>query len=154
MENRMLQKYSIFEIKLYLAELEKQYGKDMVEELIGKEKSDEINREFRRQIADRLVPYWKEIQDYESGCFWKRLRVQLKYILLDRSGECSVPKHVLQAIVEDMLPDIRAFFESEEGKRSHYRWYLSTQHRRDNRSHTTYTLYEQMGPSPLMKLKD
>lgn len=122
MNNRMIQKYSIFELGLYLAEVERQYGKEAVEELIGKEKSDEINREFKRQIADRLVPYWKDIQDYESGGFWKRLRVQLKYIFLDRSGECSVPKHVLQAIVEDMLPDIRAFFESEEGKREFEEW--------------------------------
>ena len=122
MENRMIQKYSIFELRLYLVEVERQYGKEAVEELIGKEKSDEINREFRRRIADRLIPYWKDIRDYESGGFWKRLRVQLKYILRDRSGECSVPKHVLQAIVEDMLPDIRAFFESEEGKREFEEW--------------------------------
>lgn len=122
MDNRMIQKYSIFELRLYLAEVEKQYGKAAVEELIGKEKSDEINKEFRLQIADRLVPYWKDIQDYEYGGFWRRLRVRIKYMLRDRSGECSVPKHILQAIVEDMLPDIRAFFESEEGKREFEEW--------------------------------
>ena len=33
------------------------------------------------------------------------------------AAECDVPKYVLQAIVDDMLPDIRAFFEFEEGKR-------------------------------------
>jgi len=33
-----------------------------------------------------------------------------------------VPKYVLQAIVDDMLPDIRAFFESEEGKREFEEW--------------------------------
>ena len=33
-----------------------------------------------------------------------------------------VPKYVLQAIVDDMLPDIRAFFESEEGKREYEEW--------------------------------
>ena len=33
-----------------------------------------------------------------------------------------MPKHVLQAIVDDMMPDIRAFFESEEGKREFEEW--------------------------------
>jgi len=33
-----------------------------------------------------------------------------------------VPKYVLQAIVDDMMPDIRAFFESEEGKREFEEW--------------------------------
>ena len=33
-----------------------------------------------------------------------------------------MPKYVLQAIVDDMLPDIRAFFESEEGKREFEEW--------------------------------
>ncbi len=38
------------------------------------------------------------------------------------AAECDVPKYVLQAIVDDMLPDIRAFFESEEGKREFEEW--------------------------------
>ena len=33
-----------------------------------------------------------------------------------------MPKYVLQAIVDDMLPDIRAFFESEEGKKEFAKW--------------------------------
>ena len=50
------------------------------------------------------------------------LRVELKYTFRDRSAECDVPKYVLQAIVDDMLSDIRAFFESEEGKREFEEW--------------------------------
>lgn len=48
--------------------------------------------------------------------------MQLKYTFRDRSAECDVPKYVLQAIVDDMLPDIRAFFESEQGKREFEEW--------------------------------
>ncbi len=69
-----------------------------------------------------MEPYWKDIQAYEHGGFWARLRVQIKYTFRDRSAECDVPKYVLQAIVDDMLPDIRAFFESEEGKREFEEW--------------------------------
>lgn len=69
-----------------------------------------------------MGPCWKGIQAYELGGFWARLRVQLKYTFRDRSAECDVPKYVLQAIVDDMLPDIRAFFESEQGKREFEEW--------------------------------
>ena len=122
MENKILHKHSIFEVKLHLAELEKEHGKEAVKELMGEERSAEIEREFQKEIALRLEPYWKDIQAYEHGGFWARLRVELKYTFRERRAECDVPKHVLQAIVDDMMPDIRAFFESEEGKREFEEW--------------------------------
>ena len=48
--------------------------------------------------------------------------MQIKYTFRERRAECNVPKYVLQAIVDDMLPDIREFFESEEGKREFEEW--------------------------------
>ena len=123
MGKEFFQRFTIFEVKCHLAELEKQYGKERVEELIGGEdRISEINREFKKAVAERLEPYWKDIQTYEHGGFWARLRVQIKYIFRERRAECDVPKHVLQAIVDDMMPDIRAFFESEEGKREFEEW--------------------------------
>ena len=123
MGKQILQKYTIFELKLYIAEMEKQYGKEWVAELIGgEERSAEIDREFKKAIAERLEPYWEDIQAYEHGGFWARLRVELKYTFREKRAECDVPKSVLQAIVDDMLPDIRAFFESEEGKREFEEW--------------------------------
>ena len=117
MGKEILQKYTIFEVKLHLAELEKEHGKEAVKELLGEDRSTEIEREFQKEIALRLEPYWKDIQAYEHGGFWARLRVQIKYIFRERRAECDMPKHVRQAIVDDMMPDIRAFFETEEGKR-------------------------------------
>ena len=122
MGKEILQKYTIFEIKSQLAEIEKQYGKAAVSELLGKEKSAEIDREFKKEVARRLEPYWEDIQAYEHGGFWSRLCVKIKYIFRERRAECDVPKHVLQAIVDDMMPDIRAFFESEDGKREFEEW--------------------------------
>lgn len=131
MEKGILQKFTIFELKCHLTEMEKQYGKEKVAELIGGEdRIEEINREFKKTVAERLEPYWKDIQTYEHGGFWARLRVQIKYIFRERRAECNVPKHVLQAIVDDMLPDIRAFFESDEGKREFEEWKAE----RNNRS--------------------
>lgn len=122
MGKEILQKYTIFEVKRQLAEMEKQYGKEQVTEMLGESRAAEIDREFKKAVAERLEPYWEDIQAYENGGFWARLRVQIKYIFRDRRAECDVPKSVLQAIVDDMLPDIRAFFESEEGKREFEEW--------------------------------
>ena len=122
MGKQIIQKHTIFEVKRQLAEMEKQYGRERVAEMLGEGRAAEIDREFKKAVAERLEPYWKDIQAYEYGGFWARIRVQLKYTFRDRSAECDVPKYVLQAIVDDMLPDIRAFFESEEGKREFEEW--------------------------------
>lgn len=40
-----------------------------------------------------------------------------------KSGsETGIPKHVLEAIIDTMLPDIIAFFETEEGQREFEEW--------------------------------
>lgn len=122
MGKEILQKYTIFEVKRQLAEMEKQFGKERVAEMLGEGRVSEIDRVFKKAVAERLEPYWKDIQAYEHGGIWARLRVQIKYIFRERRAECDVPKYVLQAIVDDMLPDIRAFFESEEGKREFEEW--------------------------------
>ena len=135
MENKILHKYSIFEVKLHLAELEKEHGKEAVKELIGAERSAEIEREFKKEIALRLEPYWKDIYAYEHGGFWKKWFIEIRYVFRDRRAECNVPKHVLQAIVDDMMPDIRAFFESEEGKREFEEWKVERAKRLSEKEH-------------------
>ena len=74
----------------------------------------------------RKKSFYNDVFSYyvlvKYGGFWARLRVQIKYIFRERRAECDVPKHVLQAIVDDMMPDIRAFFESDEGKREFEKW--------------------------------
>ncbi len=122
MGKEILQEYTVFEVKRQLADMEKKYGKERVAEMLGEGRAAEIDREFKKAVAERLEPYWKDIQAYEHGGFWARLRVQIKYTFRDRSAECDVPKYVLQAIVDDMLPGVCAFFESEEGKREFEEW--------------------------------
>ena len=91
-------------------------------ELIGEDRSAEIEREFKKEIALRIEPYWQDIYAYEHGGFGTRWLIEIRYVFRERRAECNVPKHVLQAIVDDMMPDIRAFFESEEGKREFEEW--------------------------------
>ena len=143
MGKQILQKYTIFEVERQLAEMEKQHGKERVAELLGEGRAAEIDREFKIAIAERLEPYWNDIQAYEQGDFWARLRVQIKYIFRERRAECDVPKHVLQAIVDDMMPDIRAFFESEEGKREFEEWKVTRKSQRQVDTVTTKNNYQE-----------
>lgn len=90
--------------------------------MLGEGRAAEIDQEFKIALSERLKPYWNDIYAHEFGGFWARLRVRIKYTFRERRAECDVPKHVLQAIVDDMMPDIRAFFESEEGKCEFEEW--------------------------------
>ena len=40
----------------------------------------------------------------------------------DPTTKSGVPKHVVEAMVRTFLPDIIAFFESEEGRREFEEW--------------------------------
>lgn len=121
MKNTLVRKWTAFEIKSSLEEMKKQYGENTVQQMFG-ENYDRINRDFEKEVAVRLEPYWKDIVNYEHGSFFARLRVMIKYLLHNRRGECGVPKYILEAIVDDMMPDIRAFIESEEGKKEFEEW--------------------------------
>lgn len=38
------------------------------------------------------------------------------------TSECKIPKHELETLARCFLPDIQAFFESEEGRREFEEW--------------------------------
>ena len=48
---------------------------------------------------------------------WEELRRRIIEILPDKRGELGNPKDKVEAIAEMILPDIIAFFQSEEGKK-------------------------------------
>ena len=50
------------------------------------------------------------------------LRRQIVEILIDKRGELGIPKDKVDAIAEMLLPDIVAFFQTEEGKRVFAAW--------------------------------
>lgn len=51
-----------------------------------------------------------------------KLRRKLVEILTDKRGELDIPREKIDAITEVILPDIIAFFQSEEGKRVFEEW--------------------------------
>lgn len=72
-------------------------------EILKSKECDSINLE---EIANRM----------------SELRRRIIEILTDKRGELGIPKDKVEAIAEMILPDIIAFFQSEEGKKVFAEW--------------------------------
>ena len=75
--------------------------KDRIVALL-KDKSSGIQPEFQKQLSDIA----KRIQD----------------LLRDNSGECDIPDDLIKEIARCLVPDIIAFFETEEAQREFEEW--------------------------------
>ena len=53
---------------------------------------------------------------------WEELRRSAIEVLTDKRGELGIPKEKVEAIAEMILPDIVAFFQTEEGKKVFAEW--------------------------------
>lgn len=51
----------------------------------------------------------------------------------DPTTKSGVPKHVVEAMVRTFLPDIIAFFQSEEGRREFEKWEHEQEHLKQQR---------------------
>ena len=72
-------------------------------EILKSKECDSINLE---EIANRM----------------SELRRRIIEILTDKRGELGIPKDKVEAIAEMILPDIVAFFQTEEGKKVFEEW--------------------------------
>lgn len=43
-------------------------------------------------------------------------------MLGNRKGKCTIPREALESFARTILPDIIAFFETEEGNRQYEEW--------------------------------
>ena len=84
--------------------------------------------EIEKELAFTLSADWEEIKNFENYNVFRRFYLHLVRILLDRKGAVGIPKHVLESIVDTMLPDIIAFYETEEGRREFEEWKAKQSH--------------------------
>ena len=77
--------------------------KDRITALLT-DKSSGIQPEFQKQLSDIV----KRIED----------------LLRDNHGECDIPDDLIKEIARCLVPDIIAFFETEEAKREFEAWKL------------------------------
>ena len=86
-----------------------------------------IRNEWQKQILEAKlkeeIKAFLDSEEYKNAKGFKRLRYDFKYkILLDKSGQIKLPAHEIEALARTFLPDILAFFESEEGKAEFEKW--------------------------------
>ena len=78
------------------------------------DKSSGIQPEFQKQLSNIV----KRIED----------------LLRDNSGECDIPDDLIKEIARCLVPDIIAFFETEESKREFEEWKLVHEKKNSNKS--------------------
>ena len=66
------------------------------------DKSSGIQPEFRQQLAN--------------------IAKRIEELLKDKHGECDIPDDLIKKIARCLVPDIIAFFETEEAKREFEEW--------------------------------
>ncbi|MBQ8321112.1 MAG: hypothetical protein IJX92_01940 [Clostridia bacterium] len=58
----------------------------------------------------------------------------MENFLRDNSGECDIPDDLIKEIARCLVPDIIAFFETEEAKREFEAWKLDKEKHNTNRT--------------------
>ena len=80
-----------------------------------------------KEIVRRAIELLKD-KNYSRVCLnlpeinWYELRRRIIEILTDKRGELGIPKDKVEAIAEMILPDIIAFFQTDEGKKVFAEW--------------------------------
>ena len=79
-------------------------------------------KEFKKRLKDIfLSPPPKISWEFPKVAFEDLKRIFIE-VLGNKRGELGVPKDKLEVLAETILPDIVAFFETEEGKRAFIEW--------------------------------
>lgn len=76
----------------------------------------------RKRQERLLLDTWFEQERYIKGSWWKRIWLSLVYLAKDTRGEGKLPDFVAKDIARCLLPNILAYFESEEGKKAFHAW--------------------------------
>ena len=78
-----------------------------------------------RNIKDRIVALLKDKSSGIQPEFQKQLSdiaKRIEDLLRDNRGECDIPDDLIKEIARCLVPDIIAFFETEEARREFEEW--------------------------------
>ena len=73
-----------------------------------------------KTVARQIQPKLEEMQ--HANPFKKAFLILKHLVLGNRNAKCTIPREALASYVRTILPDIYAFFESEEGNRQYEEW--------------------------------
>ncbi len=87
--------------------------KDRIATLLT-DKSSGIQPEFQKQLSD--------------------IAKRIEGLLRDNSGECDIPDDLIKEIARCLVPDIIAFFETEEAMREFEAWKAEQEQKNTNKA--------------------
>ena len=92
---------------------------------------EEVQREQREKEAERLrkeqeiLATWFLCEEYINAGWFKRLLLRIEFVFRDTRGEShipQIPEHIRKELARCLLPDIVAYFESEQGQKEFEEW--------------------------------
>ena len=92
---------------------------------------EEVQREQREKEAERLrkeqeiLATWFLREEYINAGWFKRLLLRIEFVFRDTRGEShipQIPEHIRKELARCLLPDIVAYFESEQGQKEVEEW--------------------------------
>ena len=92
---------------------------------------EEVQREQREKEAERLrkeqeiLATWFLREEYINAGWFKRLLLRIEFVFRDTRGEShipQIPEHIRKELARCLLPDIVAYFESEQGQKEFEEW--------------------------------
>lgn len=92
-----------------------------------REQQKKITEQYLQEEREKreLVEHWLEQEAYINGTWLKRAWMRIQFIFLDINGEkhhSIIPDYVIQEMARCLLPDLIAFYESEEGIAAFNQW--------------------------------
>ena len=92
------------------------------EEVQHKQREEEAERQKKEQ---EILATWFLREEYLTAGWFKRFLLRLEFAFRDTRGEShipQIPEHIRKEIARCLLPDIIAYFESEQGQREFEEW--------------------------------
>lgn len=92
------------------------------EEYQRKRREEEAERQKKEQ---EILATWFLREEYINAGWFKRLLLRIEFVFRDTRGEShipQIPEHIRKEIARCLLPDIVAYFESEDGQKEFEKW--------------------------------
>ena len=92
------------------------------EEVQRKQREIEAERQRKEQ---EILATWFLREEYLNAGWFKRLLLRIEFVFRDTHGESHIPQipdHIRMEIARCLLPDIVAYFESEQGQKEFAEW--------------------------------
>ena len=89
------------------------------EEVQRKQREKEAKRQKKEQ---EILATWFFREEYLNANWFKRFLLRLEFAFRSTRGESHIPQIPEKEIARCLLPDIVAYFESEQGQREFEEW--------------------------------